>query len=226
LLRHTRQRFKCALKVYTNTVCFIHLCHTHNGDTPLNDSGLELSGVEVCTLSMETSPLRITLGTLRSEREGTERRAVESRDELESVGQRSTHLRGAIEGIEALLGLPSEDDEAVLADDDEAPEQATPREVDFTNLPDNEPLARKRVPSTDWVAEVVGRIGRPADRDEIYKAFHHHKGFPEAWTNPRNSVNNALGRAVERGMVRRLEENLFAPMGYNPAGSNNQIEGS
>ena len=180
---------------------------------------------------METNPLRTTLDTLRSEREGTERRAVELRDELDSVGQRLTNLRGAIENIEALLGVPSEDDEAVLADEDdaaEAPEQATPRDVDFTNVPDNEPMARKRVPSTDWVAEVVERMGHPADRDEIFKAFRHYKGFPDAWTNPRNSVNNALGRAVERGMVRKLEENLFAPLGYSPVRReiNAQIEGS
>lgn len=179
---------------------------------------------------MEPNPLRTTLDTLRSEREGAERRAVELRDEMDSVGQRLTHLRGAIENIQALLGLPSEDDDAVLADEDDADdplEQATPRDVDFTNVPDNEPMARKRVPSTDWVAEVLERMGHPADRDEIFKAFHHYKGFPKAWTNPRNSVNNALGRAVERGMVRRLDENLFAPRGYIPVGSViNDHEGS
>ena len=72
------------------------------------------------------------------------------------------------------------------------------------------------MPSTDWVAEVVERIGRPADRDTIFEAFGEIKGFPESWTNPRNSVNNALGRAVERRMVMNLEENLFAPICYNP----------
>jgi hypothetical protein len=178
---------------------------------------------------MEPNPLRTTLDTLRSEREGAERRAAELNEELKGVAQRLTHLRGAIENIEALLGVPSVEEEAVLAEDFEDDESAgaTVREIDFTNTPDSaevrfgtyEPVARKRVPSTDWVAEVVNRMGRPGDRDDIYKAFRHYKGFPESWTNPRNSVNNALGRAVERGMVRKLEENLFAPMGYEPSGS-------
>lgn len=184
---------------------------------------------------MESNPLRTTLDTLRSEREGAERRAVELDAELKGVAQRLTHLRGAIENIEALLGVPSVDDEAVVADDlDDEPAGATVREIDFTNTPDApsttkagdgdsyepyEPIARKRVPSTDWVAEVVNEIGRPADRDTIFDAFRQIKGFPQSWTNPRNSVNNALGRAVERGMVRKLEENLFAPLGYNPFGS-------
>lgn len=181
---------------------------------------------------MAQDPLRITLDTLRSEREGAERRALELDDELKSIAQRLTHLRGAIDNIEALLGVPSIEDEEILADEhDDEPAGATVREIDFTNVPDMpptttadeggtsgsyEPPARKRVPSTDWVAEVVERIGRPADRDTIFEAFGEIKGFPESWTNPRNSVSNALGRAVERRMVMKLGENLFAPMGYNP----------
>lgn len=186
---------------------------------------------------MTQDPLRITLDTLRSEREGAERDAVELEQKLKAVGQRLTHLRGAIENIEALLGVPSVDDEAVLnalPEDDQA-SGATVREVDFTNTADapsvdsmdgdadtdDEPFApvvRKRVPSTDWVADVLERMGHPGDRDDIFKAFKHYKGFPKSWTNPRNSVNNALGRAVERGMVLKLEENLFAPLGYKPTG--------
>lgn len=187
----------------------------------------------VTLLDMAQEPLRITLDTLRSEREGAERDAVELEQKLKAVGQRLTHLRGAIENIEALLGVPSVEDEEIVAEAVDEDYNFTPkaeREPGFT--PDGpsttlsngaevtfgtyEPPARKRVPSTDWVAEVVERIGRPADRDTIFEAFGEIKGFPESWTNPRNSVNNALGRAVERRMVMKLEENLFAPMGYNP----------
>lgn len=186
---------------------------------------------------MAQDPLRITLDTLRFEREGTERRAAELGDELKEVAQRLTHLRGAIENIEALLGVPSVEEEAVHAGGfHDEPSGASVREVDFTNTRDAtpsereesgdlaeshepyEPVARKRVPSTDWVAEVVEQIGHPADRDDIFNAFRHYKGFPESWANPRNSVNNALGRAVERGMVRKLEENLFAPLSYKAFG--------
>lgn len=193
---------------------------------------LRLSCVGWCAtlVGMTQDPLRTTLDTLRSEREGAERHAIELDEELKSVARRLKHLRGAIENIEALLGVPSVEDEEILSlvdEDDEESASATARDLDFTNVEDGpertpvdpEPTARKRVPSTEWVAEVVERMGRPADRDEIFKAFNQYKGFPPTWTNPRNSVNNALGRAVERGMVRKLEENLFAPLGYEPRGS-------
>lgn len=176
---------------------------------------------------MTQDPLRTTLDTLRSEREGAERHATELDEELKSVARRLKHLRGAIENIEALLGVPSVEDEEILSlayEDDEESASATVRDLDFTNVEDGpertpvnpEPAARKRVPSTEWVAEVVDQIGRPADRDLIFEAFGHIKGFPPTWTNPRNSVNNALGRAVERRMVLKLEDNLFAPLKYNP----------
>lgn len=192
---------------------------------------------------MTQDPLRTTLETLRSEREGAERDAVELDQKLKAVGQRLTHLRGAIENIEALLGVPSVEDEAVLAGDleDEAA-GASVREIDFTNTPDGlriirrddvdssyepyEPISRKRVPSTDWVADVVEAIGGPADRDTIFEAFGEIKGFPPSWTNRRNSVNNALGRAVERGMVRKIHDNLFAPMSYRGADDNDIREES
>ena len=172
---------------------------------------------------MDTNPLRTTLDTLRTEREGAERRASELDEELKAVGQRLTHLRGAIDNIEALLGVPSVDDEAALAhDEDDVPTSpATPREIDFTNVPDRQPrpseVSRKRVPSTEWVADVVNAIRRPADRDAIFAKFEEMKGIPESWTaNPRNSFNNALGRAVERKLILKLNDNEFASMDYNP----------
>jgi hypothetical protein len=187
---------------------------------------LRLSCVGWCAtlVDMIQDPLRTTLDTLRSERVQAEIRAIELDEELQAVAQRLTHLRGAIDNIEALLGIPSVEDEAVLdeaADDEESSSGPAAKEVeiDFTNVGDGprfERGARKRVPSTEWVAEVVDQIGRPADRDLIFEAFGHIKGFPESWSNPRNSVNNALGRAVERRMVLKLEDNLFAPLTYNP----------
>lgn len=177
---------------------------------------------------MTQDPLRTTLDTLRSERVQAEIRAIELEEELQAVAQRLTHLRGAIENIEALLGIPSVEDEAVLndaSDDEENSSGPVAREIDFTNVGDGprfEHGARKRVPSTEWVAEVVDQIGRPADRDLIFEAFGHIKGFPESWSNPRNSVNNALGRAVERRMVLKLGDNLFAPLTYNPFDSDDE----
>lgn len=184
---------------------------------------------------MSQDPLRATLDTLRSEREDAERRVTELDQELRGIAQRLKHLRGAIENIEVLLGEPSLEDETVIGDDtDPASLGDVVRQTDFVNTPDApfgpaesaapdfaqySPVARKRVPSTDWVAEVVSQIGEPADRDMIFDTFRQIKGFPDSWTNPRNSVNNALARAVQRGMVRKLEENLFAPLSFKPRAS-------
>ncbi len=172
---------------------------------------------------MAKNPLHTTLDNLRSEREEVERLAAQLREELDSYSQRLRHLSGAIENIEALLGVPSEDDTAVLTEDgvrvrsDGGSRIATPRILDFTDVADPEPPRRKRVPSTDWVAEVVERIGRPADRDTILARFEEWRGIPESWNaNPRNSFNNALGRAVERGMIWKYGDDEFAPVGYNP----------
>lgn len=171
---------------------------------------------------MAKNPLHTTLDALRSERAEVEQRAVQLRDELDSYSQRLQHLSGAIENIEALLGVPSEDDRAVLTEDgvpvrsDEDSRGATPRTLDFSTA-DPEPPLRKRVPSTDWVAEVVNDLGQPADRDTIYERFQALRGIPESWVaNPRNSFNNALGRAVERRMIAKLGDDSFAPIGYNP----------
>jgi hypothetical protein len=163
---------------------------------------------------MEPNPLSTTLDTLRSERAVAESRALELKAELEHVGQRLTHLRGAIENIEALLGVPSVEDEEILALADEQPNAgASVREIDFTNTPDG---PRKRVPSTEWVAEVVDRIGSPASRNEIYAKFEAWKGIPASWVAPRNSFNNALGRAVERELIQKLADDEFAPKNWNP----------
>lgn len=169
---------------------------------------------------MQYNSLRATLNELRAERRDVEERAMTLQIELNSVAGRLTNLLGAINNLEALLGVPSEDDEAVLADDarpDDDARGATPRTVDFSTVDKFEPPVRKRVPSTDWVAEVVTAIGRAADRDTIYEKFEEMKGIPESWVaNPRNSFNNALGRAVERRMIMKYGEDEFAPIGWNP----------
>lgn len=184
----------------------------------------------VChTVYMETGPLRTTLNTLRSQRVVTELRAHELHAELEVTAERLTHLRGAIENIEALLGEPSEEEASVLDENGARvfsgtdSQGATTRTLDFSNTPDptprftiEQPAVRKRVPSTDWVAEVVDALGTLADRDTIYEKFEEMKGIPDSWvSNPRNSFNNALGRAVERRLIQKIGDE-FAPRDWNP----------
>ncbi|MFH8248964.1 hypothetical protein ACH3VR_01175 [Microbacterium sp. B2969] len=171
---------------------------------------------------MEDDQLRETLATLRNERRGAEARASALQEELTEVGKRLIHLKRAVESIEALLGEMSEEDQEILSmlTDDEEPRPASMREVDFTNTPDVIVSPRKRVPSTDWVAEVVEAIGQPADRDTIFEKFEELKGIPESWNaNPRNSFNNALGRAVERGMVLKVNDNEFVSKDWDPFGT-------
>jgi len=158
---------------------------------------------------MEPNPLRTTLDTLREERQGAESRLVLLQLEVAEAEMRLMYLRGAIENIEALLGEPPLEAESES-------QGASVREVDFTNTPDPAPR-RKRVPSTDWVADVVRELDRPASRDEVYDAFVERRGIPESWnTNPRNSFNNALGRAVERGLVIKDDDDQYFPRDYNP----------
>ncbi|MGA1838469.1 hypothetical protein VD659_16240 [Herbiconiux sp. 11R-BC] len=61
--------------------------------------------------------------------------------------------------------------------------------------------SRKRIRSTEMVADVVKEADVPLTRDEIFTAFENTYGFPETWTNPRNALNNAIARATEKGLI-------------------------
>ncbi len=163
---------------------------------------------------METDTLRTTLDSLRSEEESVEARAKGLRTELDAVETRLSYVRGAINNIEALLGEPSTVQQVSGRVDAHSSSSggASVRTLDFSDTPDAPP--RKRVKSTDWVAGVVRELGQPATRDEIFEAFQQKYGIPDSWNaNPRNSFNNALGRAVERHMVRKWGDDQYVSAG-------------
>lgn len=69
---------------------------------------------------------------------------------------------------------------------------------------------RKRVPSTTLVADIVSVNDAPMSREEIHDGFE--RSFPDVvagWSNPVNALNNAIARAVEKGMIQELEDGTF-----------------
>lgn len=64
----------------------------------------------------------------------------------------------------------------------------------------------RRVRSTQMVADLVKELGA-ASRDEVVAAFADRGLAPASWQNPRNAIGNALGRAVERGLLDHDNEN-------------------
>lgn len=142
------------------------------------------------------------------------------RSELSAAEQRLAHIHGAVENIQSLLNesAPGErEPQADNANEDESIPRVDP--AWGQQQAPNAPLVRQRVPSTDWVAEIVNNFGRVATRDEIFEAFQVQRGFPPSWTNPRNSIGNALNRAAERHMIQRIDSNNFAPEGYSQSGA-------
>lgn len=163
---------------------------------------------------MQNTTLRDTLDTLRAEGVSLEAEAKRKRAELLAVDNRLANILGAIQNIEALLEDAAIIDDMELVDPDPETVTTLPERRNFEIV---EAPARKRVPSTDWVAEVVNALGQPSTRDEIMAAFERQRGIPESWkANPRNSFNNALGRAVERGMIAKIGDDAFAPLNYHP----------
>lgn len=161
---------------------------------------------------MDTNSLRLTLEALRAEGASVGVIVDELKHNLSAAEMRLTHVRSAIENLEALLG-----DTRVSKTEAPAAVQPPVEAERPTERYEDADTSRKRVPSTDWVAEVVNSLGRVASRDEIFEAFKEQKGIPDTWVNPRNSFGNALTRAADRGMIQRLDGDRFAPSGYTGA---------
>lgn len=61
---------------------------------------------------------------------------------------------------------------------------------------------RKNLPSTEMVAELVS--SEPDilwSREAIHSGFERRFGIPETWANPSNALNNAIARAVAKGLI-------------------------
>jgi len=180
---------------------------------------------------MDTGSLRITLEALREEASSLESRVTAWRSEMAAAEQRLVHIRGAVQNLQFILGdvppampIVNVSGEQIWPDINSS-ESATPNEgvvqPDLQDLSADEtgderhdemprPAPRiKRTRSTEWIAEIINNAGRVMTRDEVYEEYERQKGLPESWTSPRNSLGNALGRAVANTWVKRLPGDRF-----------------
>jgi len=193
----------------------------------------------VYTQHIMDSTLNTTLDTLRVQREQVESEVDGLRTALAGAEQRLSYTRGAIENIEALIGL-SEPETGRVVDASAEVESPLSRDLVDAEVPVGElqerhvpdpgsrffptaPQSRTRNPTTGQLAEVVNEAGRVMTRDEVFEVYAERFGIPESWANPRNSLGNAINRAADRKWIRRLDPNHFAPRDYELLGAQDQL---
>jgi hypothetical protein len=73
----------------------------------------------------------------------------------------------------------------------------------------------KRVRTSNLVEQAVEEIGTKVTRHQLRERV---KGMvpPDQWSNPDNAVNTAILRAVDRGQIRQIDQDEFAPMSWRP----------
>jgi len=59
----------------------------------------------------------------------------------------------------------------------------------------------KRIRSTEMMSELVLASDRKWTREGLHEEFERVYGIPESWKTPQNALNNAIGRAVDRGLI-------------------------
>lgn len=163
-----------------------------------------------------TNPIREALTELRSEREDVERTVSSLSVSLSNAQTRLGYLDGAIENLQQLLPV-DEAEEAESADDADTEAAGVAEEVVSNaraEYPTPPPVVRRKYPSTTMVTDLINELDRPVHREEIVELFHQRYGIPSSWNNPRNTLGNALLRAWEGGLILRVDQNQFAPRGF------------
>lgn len=172
---------------------------------------------------MTDDTLRQALATARDQHEEAVAEYTRLTSELGEAKERLDSLWKIVDALEGYL-----DDAAVVAEGDDGWDHAPEPEPDETpnEVPDETPRdgvwhfdtqpapSRKKIPSTTMVAELINELGRPVSRDEIIPLFDQRFGIPPSWSNPRNSLGNALLRAAEKGDLVRLDFDYYAPKGF------------
>lgn len=123
-----------------------------------------------------------------------QKRVGDIQEELEAAEQEMERLRIAREVVRQIAGLGAP----------EAAEQPQrgPRYVTRSpEAPDARNHRPRRIRSANVVAELVRELGGAHTKDEIFDAFMTRGLAPESWSNPRNAFNNAINRAVARGLL-------------------------
>lgn len=63
------------------------------------------------------------------------------------------------------------------------------------------PTPKKNIRSTTIVADLVARRDTWSSRPEIHESFDTLGMIPPTWENPTNAINNAISRAVGKGLI-------------------------
>lgn len=183
----------------------------------------------MCTLvTMSSHSTSDAMGALQQslvslETEGRELsdEMVELEHELEVKRERAARVQAAVQAIQAVLGNAIEP--SPIRSAEEAAQQAA---VD--PLTNGEPPATNTAPplqgaamtrgrilrirSTSEVQRIVNAAGGALTREEIHQAFMETVEIPDTWTNPPNAINNALLRAVNKGLIQELEDGRYTAL--------------
>jgi hypothetical protein len=82
-----------------------------------------------------------------------------------------------------------------------------------------EVIGRKKIRSTEMVAELVNEQPDFAwSREAIHDGFEQRFGIPDSWSNPANALNNAIARAVAKGLIDEADGYYSSPMDANQGG--------
>ena len=165
------------------------------------------------------------LEALLEEKRLADRRAEEARLHAVRARDEAQRLEGAVAAIQALMppaapaGPPIDFGPDILAGA-MIPTWAgnpfasdPPGAVDQDEADEDETSDRKRVPSTEWAAEIVLDAGRAMSREEVQDEFARRHGIPTSWADPVASINVALKRASLKGMITRTGRATYAPPG-------------
>lgn len=68
----------------------------------------------------------------------------------------------------------------------------------------------RRIASTQMVSDLLRKADSRLTREEIRERFKETFGFPASWKNPPNAVNNAIARAVGRGLIKEFPDGTYA----------------
>ncbi|WP_382303940.1 hypothetical protein [Herbiconiux sp. UC225_62] len=143
---------------------------------------------------------------LDTERVGLEERRVRLIQELQSVEARIADIQAVVDGIRRLEGSDNE-----LSGNEpygSRPNSTSPPLLIMGTEPDT-PIAGTRRRSTEEVASIVDGSPEGLSRQEIHAEYDRTFGIPESWTVPQNALNNAIGRAVKKGLIVERGGRLF-----------------
>lgn len=153
------------------------------------------------------------IGQLEADLEAARARSQELTQALERVKERLNNLEAAILALRRLNYVSAapivgsdpgvEDDADEFAFDEGYSDLAPLRDADGEASTGG---TRKRIRSTQMVVDLMDELRVPLTKAGIREEFERKFGFPPAWKNPDNALNNAIARAAADGKIRQIGE--------------------